>query len=181
MLFVNVVCDGLTLAGTFWILQWAMAKKGLFRIPMAVLVDLLVGGLLACCSLYFGLAFTEHGLSAAEVLYVLVGKAPNGREYELGPCFWAMHTTFIPTALYLMVIGMCWIGKLILAVAAKFTNKALEHEKPLGLTAALCGVFFAIFTALSLALGSAEYWVHRKNQIKPAVKTVVESNEVGRQ
>lgn len=179
MLISNVLCDGFTLLTTFWILGWAVAKKGLFRIPAAILLDIVVAALLACCSLYFGLVFTEHGLSPVQVLRVLIGKSPDGSGLEFGPYFWAMHTTFIPTLLYLFLIGVCWMAKVVLTVAAKFTKKALEHEKPCELTAALFGILFAVFTALSLTLGSAEDWLDKHKPIEPPVQTVVEPNQVG--
>jgi len=179
MLISNVVCDGFTLVATFWILGWAVSKRGLLRIPKAILLDILVAGLLACCSLYFGLVFTKHGLSVWEVLRVLIGKSPERSGLEFGPYFWAMHTTFIPTVLYLLLIGACWMAKVILTVAAKFTKKALQHEKPCELTAALFGILFALFTALSLTLSSAEDWLQKHKQIEPPAKKVVESNHVG--
>jgi hypothetical protein len=179
VLIANVVCDGFTLVATLWILGWAVSKRGLFRIPLAIVLDVVIAALLACCSLYFGLVFTEHGLSGWEVLRVLMGKCPEGSGLEFGPYFWAMHTTFIPTVLYLFLIGVCWMGKVILTVAAKFTKRALEHEKPCELTAALFGILFALFTALSLTLGSAEDWLEKQKQIEPPAKRAVESNQIG--
>lgn len=179
MLISNVICDGFTLVATFWILDWALAKKGTFRIPQAILLDILVATLLACCSLYFGLVLTEHGLSPVQVLRVLIGKSPEGSGLEFGPYFWAMHTTFIPTVIYLLLIGVCWMAKFILTVAGKFTKKALQHEKPCELTAALFGIFVALFTALSWTLGSAEDWLEKGKHIEPPEIRIVEPNQVG--
>lgn len=156
MLFSNVLCDGLTLVVTFWLLRWAVAKKAMFRIPTAIVVDVVIAGVLAGLSLFCGLTYTEHYLSIGEVGNILVGRAAEGGRFEFGPYFWVMHTTFIPTIMYLGLILVCWLGKAMLTVAEKFTGRALEHEKPLALTAALFGIFFAVFTAISLWIEMVE-------------------------
>ena len=156
MLFSNILCDGLTLVGTFWLLRWAVAKKAMFRIPTAIVVDVVIAAVLAGLSLFCGLTFTEHCLSIGEVGNILVGRAAEGGRFEFGPYFWVMHTTFIPTIIYLGLILVCWLGKAMLTIAEKFTGRALEHEKPLALTAALFGIFFAVFTAVSLWIEMVE-------------------------
>ena len=42
MLFLNILCDGLTLVVTFWLLRWAVAKKAMFRIPTAIVVNIMI-------------------------------------------------------------------------------------------------------------------------------------------
>jgi len=145
MLLSNVFFDGLTLVATFAILSWAVARPGLFRIPAAVFVDLIIGALLACASLYFGLVFTDKGLSVGEVFRVLIARSPAGDTLDFGPYFWAMHTTFLPTLGYLAVIFACWLGKAMLIPVQWFFGKGQELKNPLRLTAVLCTLIAALF------------------------------------
>ena len=51
---------------------------------------------------YYG---TPTPVSWAEAGRVLVGLAAEGGEVRLGPYFWVMHTSFIPTLAFLLVVG----------------------------------------------------------------------------
>jgi len=156
MLLSNVILDGFTLVATVAILSQAVVRPGLLRIPMAVFLDIVVAALLACCSLYFGLMLTSKALSVSEVLNVLLAKSPDGYSLELGPYFWAMHTTFLPTLLYLGLIFAAWLGKALLTPVEWFFGKGQESSNPLKLTSALCGVFMAVFWLLSYATAFME-------------------------
>ncbi len=149
MLVSNFVCDAATLIATFFILERALQRPGYLRIPVAVLVDILFAAFFACCSLYFGLLFTDEAISVAQVLNVLLGKSQQGLAFEFGPCFWAMHTTFLPTFAYLSVIALAWVAKLLLILAEKFMGMGQEHKNPLKLTAALCILLAVVFGALA--------------------------------
>jgi hypothetical protein len=145
MLVSNAICDGLTLVATLALLGWAVARAGLFRIPAAVLADVVAGALLASASLYFGLVFTDKGLSVGEVFRVLIARSPAGDTLEFGPYFWAMHTTFLPTLGYMAVIFVCWLGKAMLIPVQWFFGKGQELKNPLRLTAVLCTFMAALF------------------------------------
>jgi hypothetical protein len=86
MFFSNVVFDGVTVLTTLSILRASVRKQ--ISIPNAILLDVIVAALLACGSLFFGLIFTPNALAPGEVLSVLIGRAPDNTQYELGPCFW---------------------------------------------------------------------------------------------
>ena len=154
MITANVICDGLTMYATLVILSLAVKPDGGLPIPIAIVLDIVVGALLACASLYFGLIFTSHALSITEVCRVLVGLAPDGQHFEIGPYFWAMHTTFIPTLCYLSLIFFCWLGKLFVLPIAALLSKGQYVEKPHHLTAGALLLLGAIFTALFLGLGA---------------------------
>lgn len=156
MLISNVLLDGFTLLATFYILEEFVKPPYLIRIPLAITVDLFVAAVFACASLYFGLVGTEQALTIPQILNILMFKSPNGGSLEFGPFFWTMHTTFIPTVIYLFIILLCWLAKLMLQPIHLFFDWARIHNHPLRLTAALCVIFVAVFTALSFAAATAE-------------------------
>lgn len=167
MLASNVLFDGLTMVVTFAILSWAIGRGWLFSIPLAVFLDLLAAGVLACCSLYFALVNTEHALSVREILNVLVAHSPDGSRVELSPYFWTMHTTFLPTLAYLVLILVTWFAKLILMPVKWFFGKGHEHKSPLKLTAALCGMIAVVFGLFTVGANSA----HERAKEKAAAAT----------
>lgn len=107
-----------------------------------------MAGALACGSVYFGVIGTANSLSVRQTLNVLVGLSAGGTGWEIGPYFWAMHTTFIPTLFYLSVILLCWIGKLLVLPVAGVLSKGSAVDKPHHLTAGLLLLVVAVFAAL---------------------------------
>lgn len=165
MLLCNVLFDGCTMIFTLLILRWAIRSRGLWRVPTAVLLDALVAGALACGSLYFGVVWTEHALQLDEVVNVLIGRNPEGTHVELGPYFWAMHTTFLPTLAYLSLIMVCWFGKALLHPIAWFFGAGQSHKNPLKLTAALFALLAVTFAVL--AYGSGVIEERLKQELRP--------------
>jgi len=156
ILIPNIFFDSLTIIFTFVLLSWAIKKHFMFRIVVAIAADIILAVLFACASLYFCLLFTELEISFIQTFNVLRAKNATGVKYELGPYFWLMHTTFIPTILYLALILIAWLAKLILLPVGWFFGKGREHKNPLKLTAALCGVIAAFFTILFFVANTAE-------------------------
>ncbi len=169
MLISNVLLDGVTLLVTFALITWAVREKAWWRIPNAIVLDVLVACLLACASLYLGLVFTENELTVTAVLNILIGKAATGDHYELGPYFWAMHTTFLPTLAYLSFILVAWLGKTILAPFEWFLDEGKAHQNPLGLTAALFVLLasFFLFSAFWVDQADAALLSTRLEQVVP--------------
>lgn len=155
MLISNVVFDGLTMVATLLILRRALAHPTLWRIVLAVVVDVVVAAALACLSLLVGLVFTSKALSVDEILNVLVGLSPDGSHAEVAPYFWAMHTTFLPTLAYLGVILAACMGKALLIPVRWFFGVGYE-KGPLRLTAALFALFAALFWLPTYGAGVAE-------------------------
>ena len=153
LLLSNVVFDGLTLVATFAVLAWAMRGKRptgvpLRRILVAVAADVMTAAIFACCSLYIGLRFTDSPVTLVETLNVLRFRSASGDAWELGPHFWAMHTTFLPTLAYLSLILGCCVAKAML-LPARWVFGWHTHSSPLKLTALVLTVFAALFLALS--------------------------------
>lgn len=154
MLISNVMFDGLTMALTFTILSKALSKDGLLRLPVAILLDVLVAAIFAICSLYFGLVFTDKAIGLRVTIYILFARSADNTHFELSPYFWVMHTTFIPTLLYLCMILFCWASKALLIPVRWFFGLGQANKNPLKLTAGLCGIFAAIFTILFFGANS---------------------------
>ena len=152
MLLNNALCDGLTLVATFSILGAALGDHPKYSIPVAVVLDLIVAGALAWASLYLGVLGTELALTTPEVLWVLVGRAPSGTHIELGPYFWAMHTTFLPTLFYLSVIVLCYVGKLIILPVASVLKRAGMKPQPHELVSVTFAFVAAVFVAIAAVL-----------------------------
>lgn len=152
MLFSNVVCDGLTMLATVLILGAAVGPKRRFPVPVAILLDLALAVVLACASLWCGLVRTENALSVTQVARVLIGQSPSGTQFQFGPYFWAMHTTFLPTLLYLSLIALCWLAKLVVLPVALVLQKGRVVEKPHHASAVTLLLVAAIFAALAKGL-----------------------------
>jgi hypothetical protein len=144
------------LATTCLILRKALAGRGVLRVPVAVVATIVVSALWACSSLFFAVAFTERALSVREVLRTFVGRSPDGSRVELGPYFWMMHTTFLPTLFYLGVILLAWFGKMLVHPIEWVLRTHKEHDKPLALSAAFCGVVLAVLLVLSEVVGAVD-------------------------
>ena len=153
VLISNILFDGLTMIITFAILEWTISQKIMLRVPMAILLDLIAAAILACGSLFCGLVFTKNALNLGEILNVLIARSPDGSSIQFSPYFWVMHTTFIPTLLYLLFILFCWFAKAFLIPVRLFFGKGQEHKNPLRLTAGLFGLLSAIAGVLFWVAG----------------------------
>ena len=170
MLAANAILDGATLLFTFSILSWALKRKSVFRIPIAITFDIFLAAVFAWMSLYFGLLGSSESLTVSKVLNVLIAKAPDGSQFQIGPYFWAMHTTFIPTLIYLFLIFAAWLGKTMLLPIAKFSETAARHDSPLKMTAYLCAIFVPIFALLAFLSNAGMQHAERQlkqQQLKP--------------
>jgi hypothetical protein len=166
----NLIFDGISVGATIAILYWGVARNRLFRIPVAILLDLVVSVVTACCSLYVGLVFTDNALSVAQTLHVLIGRSPDGLRIDLSPYFWVMHTAFIPTLLYCVTILMCWLAKAFLLPVRWFFGKGQELKNPLKLTAGIFALLAAVLAILAFVASSAEERVN-KPKGRPTLST----------
>lgn len=153
ILYSNVFFDGLTMIVTIKILNTAIRDHSWLNIPIAIILDVIAAGILAFLSLYIGLMFTEHSVSMLQVWRTLWGRTLDGVFYSFGPYFWVMHTTFIPTLIYLSVIMLCWIGKLVVLPVVKLFEKGGEVRNPHHLTAGVFAFVAAVFLGISTLFG----------------------------
>ena len=100
--------------------------------------------------------FTDQELTFNEIIRVLVALSPNKSSYVLGPYFWVMHSTFLPTLIYLTILVICWLGKGVAVFVVWFLSINAVNDKPMALTGALLGVLTAVFYAVGIALEQAQ-------------------------
>lgn len=150
LLFWNAICDGLTLAVTMAALTLIYIQPSLIaRLAIAIPViaaDLIAAAALACGALYLGLQGTANAVTLNETLYILAGLDKTGEHITLDAYFFVMHTTFIPTLLY--------IGFIVLAFVAALSASILFFvQQVAGAGFASRGVEFA----LTWIMGSATF------------------------
>lgn len=126
------------------------------RIPLAVFFCIIIASIFAYSSLYFGLVFSDHALTRQEVINTFIALSSDGSQFELGPNFWVMHTTFLPMLGFMLLVIICWIGKAMLVPVEWYFNRAKTNPNPLVLTASLFGLMAAIFLALSFCASTAK-------------------------
>ena len=136
----NVIFDALTFAATVVILRRAQGSSRAFAILAAVLMGLLVAALFACASLWLGVLGSNHALSVVGVACTLLGRDPSCRSVQLGPFFWAMHTSFLPTATCLLLLALAVGGRSLSLTVERVLQKAKAETHPYGYSALLVGV-----------------------------------------
>jgi hypothetical protein len=145
LIVVNAVLDGLTVLLTLSCLDRGVKSDKAFSIPIAIAQAVLAGAAFACLSLWLGVRSMSH----SDVWHVFLAHAPNGEKWQVGPYFWAMHSTFLPLAFYGGVVALCWCGKAAIETLELFFRRA-QHEDINGLN--MTSRFLALVaTAMGLA------------------------------
>ena len=147
MLFSNVVFDGVTVVFTVACLKYMLSANWPLKVPIIVFIDVLFAALFACFSLYFGLFYTAHDMSFSNTINVLCAKSIDSNDYIFGPLFFVMHTTFIPTLLYMLLILFFWLVKGALVPVNIFFKKGIKSGDPLLFVSLIFGIlggFFAV-------------------------------------
>lgn len=160
----NFVADIATVWATIQLLQWGVRPIGddwleSVRLLIAICGDIVVAAALACISLSVGLlSVPGETVTVPQAIKVLFGWSVDGSRWEFGPYFWLMHTTFLPTTLYLCAIVAATTLRLAAwPVGRAFGEAATKNDaaKMLSLTAK---VWFRGFSFLALAFGSIAGW-----------------------
>jgi hypothetical protein len=149
----NIVFDNLTILATVFIFRKVLYLQSLYSIPTAVLADMCIAALFSICSLYFGLYLAGVSTYIPDILLHFIGLTSSGK-LDLGKYFWVMHSTFIPTLIYLLMILFTWIGKFITIPVLKFFKRGKTHEKPYDLTAYTFTFFAVLLGGLAKLLES---------------------------
>lgn len=153
LMLTNVVCDSVTMVATVLILRRAVSPESKLSLVFAILLDIAIAAILACASLWIGLLFTKNALTIGQVWSVLLAQSPEGTTMEIGPYFWVMHTTFLPTLVYCSMILLCWLGKLVVLPVATLLKGAAAIEKPHHLSAGVFALVAVIFTVAATGIG----------------------------
>jgi len=155
MMASNVVFDALALTTTMVILERSISKFPLLNLPIGVVITTVLAGIFGFASLWVGVVNTENALSLIQVSRVFIARSVDGQRWELGPCFWALHTTFIPLLIYFSIVLFCWLGKFVLGASLWFTGKAKDDDiNPLALTSRLLALVGALFGTVYYFLNS---------------------------
>jgi hypothetical protein len=157
LLVSNLIFDALTLFLTVYLLEKSVPlinRQGAkWNLALVIMADLGGAALFAVLSIYLGVFNTPQQISLEGATRILFGLNPfNSLTYEFGPFFWAMHTTFIPTLIYLLIILNCVIGKLIIIPTNKLLFQGSKSEDPYHLSAGFFAFCAVIFTILSTGL-----------------------------
>lgn len=149
VIFINVIFDFLTVFATFYILKEIAKTKYLLSQFLLIVLDIIISAALALLSIFVINFLFQIGISYQKILFTLVGRSENGSLWEINEWFWLIHTTFIPTLIYLSVLLTAIIGKTIILPFNKFIGKASVVDNPHKLTAYLFGFFGILFSAFA--------------------------------
>lgn len=153
MLLLNVLCDVWTLLFTF--LMLTKVARGEIPLLLAIAFDLAVSAFLACGSLWLSLAGTDNALTPGQTLRILVFLDHDGPGVNLGPYFWVMHTTFLPTFAFMMILLSALMAKgIVWLVGGPWWGKASKEDAPDKLMAQVMGGWLVIFGALATFAGA---------------------------
>ncbi len=134
LMIVNALFDGLTLLTSVVIFRWVMAGK--YTLPLRLLialpVDFAVAGAFALMSLYYALP-TAHRLGPTGLVSVFLGHSPYvPYQFDFGPYFWIMHSSFLPNLMvWVVLVSAVFLAfALSLLVGVPFKNK-VGGQRPL--------------------------------------------------
>ena len=136
LIIVNLICDGLTFAITFIILKKVIMMDRIIILPFAIILDIAASAILAILSLYLSTVGTDMAFSLKQCYLMLGALNEWGECCNFGSYFWVMHTSFIPTMIYLAIISLALIIKVVLVPMHWFFDKNYHVEKPYNTTSA---------------------------------------------
>jgi len=151
ILFSNVIFDLLTVFITYFILKRELNNRRFLFLFISL--DIIMSACFSIYSIYFGLLGTEQSIDLLEATRMLIGLSPDGSMWQFGSYFWAMHTTFIPTLIYLSVLILMIIAKYITIPVANFFYRASVTEDPYMMYAFFYVTLSGIFLLISFVMG----------------------------
>ncbi|MEE2527116.1 hypothetical protein V0U79_12120 [Hyphobacterium sp. HN65] len=152
ILIVNTAFDALTIGVTIFLMQWVHAGRfWTFRLLIAVPIDLAIAAIFSVASIYLSLIGTEHSLTLGQSFDLLIPDVVGDHVLGLGPEFWIMHTTFIPTAIYMLVLFTGAIMYLMFNFlpSTLLSEDPNEIRQPLRVLAAFFGFYTIVFEILA--------------------------------
>lgn len=98
------------------------------RPVICVFIDLVLAATFSFVAMYLGLYGTPDVMTFAELSSLFIGGF-NGKEFtDLGPMFWIMHTTFIPTLVLWLVLLVLMLGAFVISPSVNYFARLLGHE-----------------------------------------------------
>lgn len=163
MLFFNAIADGLTVIITIHILTKIISYKriSLFKIILFIILDIILAAILSVIAIMAGSLFENRGpIDFINAIELLSAYSFEHKEFRIdsGPYFFLIHTTFIPTIIYLIgILTLYFIKGVIYTPFLFFMKTVSENEQPLNLLALAIKVLarvFALIAALILLYNS---------------------------
>jgi hypothetical protein len=153
LLLANMLFDATTIVIFVELLRWSNERtiRSTFRLFTFALTSIATGAIFAVISLYFGLLSSDHGMNPIEICYCLIGLSPNGTNWDFGPYFWVMHTTFLPCLMILVTVILAIFAKTIFKIVIWVLGEARAVENPMKYSAYFC--FFLATILATLATG----------------------------
>ena len=138
----NLFFDGATVAFTYW----ALTR---LTLPIAILLDIIASGLFAIASIWLGTLSSDSSLSFWQCTRILFAYSPYSDGIYIGGLFWVMHSTFLPTLIYLFLVAATVTAKYVTVVLQHLLQTVASPNIPLfAIVAATCAIFFGIFQFL---------------------------------
>lgn len=128
-IWINLLFDFLTIFLTYKILIIALKTDNHIYHILYILLDIIVSAILSFLVAFFINIVCGLGMDLNDIIYGLIGRSDNN-QWELFPLFWTMHTTFIPTFIFLALILVSIISKLIIIPISKFSRKTIIVDEP---------------------------------------------------
>lgn len=144
-IIINGICDSLSIVFTYTLSVWVLRNGELKFFPLFVIIDMVAAASLALVSGYAGLLGSEYSITVQEAAMIVIGKsAENPGQFELGPIFWAMHTTFIPTLMLVFALVLAYILRLSIEISLVFFSRGHRAGKSVTFTLTSLAIFVGI-------------------------------------
>lgn len=145
----NILLDALTIIATIFIFKIAIKRKNHLIHLFLISVDLFLAA-----SLSFIFAIIVLNMQSVEYDYKMIvnylfGRSKDGNSWYLWEYFWSMHSTFIPTLVFLLILLISIVSKIVILPISRLWTKTSIVENPHKLTGNLCFFFAAFCTVLS--------------------------------
>lgn len=165
----NIACDALTLLLVIKLFAHRSRSGRPLNIVAAVVWSLLLSAILACSSLHLAFVGTSNEVSPSQTLNILVGLSPAGDRIELSVYFFLMHTTFIPVAVFLLVLLLAASVKLLIRTTAWVLGLSSRQQvSPFKAFAAVLAIFVALLSAASTIAGLMKEEVKDRERPNPS-------------
>ncbi len=168
MLLSNAVFDGCTVIATVLVLRWAVSKRGMLRLPVAITVDVahrryLCLRVIVLCSCR-SRERTQHSTGTG------CSCRPIGKQVWLGawPLFLGDAHDFHPNRCLLVYHLLLLVGEVRTDGRSLVFRKGSGAQEPTETSRpAACGVIVAIFGVGAVVAGAAQEYVKRKGTPAP--------------
>ena len=143
LLCSNILFDYITFYFSFLIVERILANQSFFKRFLYLISNIVLSGLCAICSIFFGLLDSDSPISVAESWSLLLGDL-DGLKQVHKQYFFIMHTTFLPILIYSITIVFLLLSKLIL----KFCQYLAVPGESLSRPYAFFRAFFLLLAAI---------------------------------